>query len=126
MMRRHLKHKYIFLSMLVLLAAALLPLAADAAFGLETVRSIARQQGIKTAQGEGTFAEIRRVIILLAKFLLYIISAVALLAVVYGGFLYVSSAGDESRAKRGKTVLLHAAIGLLVASLSAALVNFFS
>lgn len=107
------------------LAVLLLPAAADAVLGLETVRSIATGQGITPPQGSATFSFVRKVIVQFARFLLYIIGAVALLSIVYGGFLYVSSAGDEGRAQRGKTALLYAAIGLLIASLSAALVNFF-
>lgn len=49
---------------------------------------------------------------------------VAVGAIVYGGVVYVSSAGDPAKAKRGRDVLLYSVVGLVVAGLAYAIVNF--
>ncbi|PIT98129.1 MAG: hypothetical protein COT71_02425 [Candidatus Andersenbacteria bacterium CG10_big_fil_rev_8_21_14_0_10_54_11] len=108
----------------VLLAFAAGPHTVRAAdFGIGTVRNIANTHGVPSAIGFGSFVRIRHYIINIAKLAAYVISAVALLAIIYGGVLYVSSAGDESQAKKAKTSIMYAAIGLIIAGLSAALVN---
>ena len=53
-----------------------------------------------------------------------VIGIVAVIFVVYGGFLYLTSAGDPSKVKKGKETLLYACIGLAIVGLSYAIVNF--
>lgn len=45
-------------------------------------------------------------------------------AIIYGGFTYASSRGDPEKAKKGKQIILYAAIGMVVGLLSYAIVNF--
>ncbi len=42
---------------------------------------------------------------------------------VYGGFLYITSAGDPSKSSQGKKLMIYAAIGLLVVLLARSLVD---
>lgn len=49
---------------------------------------------------------------------------IAAIFIVYGGFLYLTSAGESDRAERGKKTILYAVIGLLIIGLSAVIVNF--
>jgi len=48
----------------------------------------------------------------------YILMLVAVLMIVYGGFLYISAAGDPEKATKGKTVLTLSIIGLAIALLA--------
>lgn len=50
--------------------------------------------------------------------LLAISGAIAVLAVIYGGFLYLTSGGNEGQAKTGQQVLTYAIIGTIVIILS--------
>jgi hypothetical protein len=43
---------------------------------------------------------------------------------LYGGFLILTSGGDEEKVKKGKTILLHGALGLLVIFLASSIVSF--
>jgi hypothetical protein len=43
-----------------------------------------------------------------------------------GGILYITSAGNEQRAERGKKVLTAAIIGLLIVTLSYTLIAIFT
>lgn len=56
-----------------------------------------------------------------------VLSAMGIVAVgvmVYGGFVYLTSQGDPSRAKRGRDVILYGVVGLAVTLLAFAIVAF--
>ncbi len=53
--------------------------------------------------------------------LLYLI---AVAYALYGGFLILTSGGDEEKVKKGKTILMHGAMGLLVIFLASSIVSF--
>ena len=55
--------------------------------------------------------------------LFFLVGFAALGFMIYGGFLYMSSAGDPSRAASGKNTLLHATIGLVIAVLANVITN---
>ncbi len=62
-----------------------------------------------------SFANVVRVVITWA---LYIAAVIAVLVIIYGGFLYITSGGDATQAKKGRTALVNAIIGLVIAVLA--------
>ncbi len=58
----------------------------------------------------------------IAKFFIYIASAVAVLFIVFGGYLYIK--GDEASVKTGKALLINALIGLAICILAITIVTF--
>ena len=56
--------------------------------------------------------------------LLYIIGAIAVIMIVVGGLRYVLSGGDSSAVTGAKNTILYAVVGLIVALLAYAIVNF--
>lgn len=84
----------------------------------DKVQSIADSVGVNTNDTpEGLIATVIR------RFLV-IVGTVALALVVWGGFVYLTSAGNENRAALGKRIVLGAIIGLIIIGLSAVIVNF--
>jgi hypothetical protein len=74
---------------------------------------------IKTATGEqDSFRAIARTIV---NFILYFLGLIATIMIIYGGFLYITSGGEET--EKAKKVLMYAAIGIVVILISFALVN---
>ncbi len=63
---------------------------------------------------------VQSMITFITTFLYLIAVALAL----YGGFLMLTAAGDEEKVKKGKTVLIQAALGLLVIFLASTVVSF--
>lgn len=63
-------------------------------------------------------------IIGIVNFVLVIVGVLALAALVYGGFLYITSRGDDDQLKTAKQVIINAVIGIVVIGVAAALVNF--
>lgn len=56
--------------------------------------------------------------------LIFIIGAIAVLMIIIGGMRYVLSAGDQSATTSAKNTILYAVIGLVVAFMAYAIVNF--
>ena len=59
------------------------------------------------------------------NFILFLLGIVAVIMIIYGGFRYVASGGDPTGTQNAKNTILYAVIGLIVAMLSYAIVNFF-
>ena len=59
-----------------------------------------------------------------ANILLYLLGAIAVIMIIYGGIRYVTSGGDSSSIKAAKDTILYSVIGLVVAILAYAIVNF--
>ena len=59
-----------------------------------------------------------------ANVLIFLIGAVSVLVLIYGGFQYVTSTGDKSRVENAKNTILYAIIGIVVAILAYAIVSF--
>ncbi len=54
----------------------------------------------------------------------FIIGAVAVLMIVIGGLRYVLSNGDSTATANAKNTILYAAVGLVIAAMANAIVNF--
>lgn len=54
-----------------------------------------------------------------------LVGAIALLMFIYGGFLWLTSAGDSKKIENGKATLTWAALGLVIIFLARAILAFF-
>ena len=59
----------------------------------------------------------------IVNYFLFFLGLLATIMVIYGGFLYITSGGDDAGAEKGKKILMYAAIGLIVVLISYAVVN---
>lgn len=66
---------------------------------------------------------LRGIALAIINFFLGFLGLLAVVMVIYGGFLYVGSAGNEESVNKAKKILLYAAIGIIVILVSFALVN---
>ena len=83
------------------------------------------EAGIKAAGGGGTGAvNLPTLITNIIKILLFVIGAVAVIMIIVGGIRYVISSGDQNQVKAAKDTIFYAIIGLVVAILSYAIVDF--
>lgn len=73
-----------------------------------------------TTNYEGSF---RRALTTIVNYFLFFLGLIATIMVIYGGFLYIVSAGDDGIKDKGKNILLYAAIGIIIVLISYALVN---
>ena len=56
--------------------------------------------------------------------MLYILGIIAVIMIVIGGIRYTTSNGDSSQTKAAKDTILYAVVGLIVAIMAFAIVNF--
>ena len=56
--------------------------------------------------------------------MLYILGILGVIMIIFGGIRYVTSTGDASRVKAAKDTIMYSVIGLIVAALAYAIVNF--
>ena len=71
-------------------------------------------------QGNGIWTTINTII----NVLLGVIGIVAVIMIIYGGFKLVTSEGSADKVKSGKETILYGVVGLVVALLAFAIVNF--
>lgn len=56
--------------------------------------------------------------------MLFLIGAIAVIMLIYGGFRYVISGGNASSVTAAKNTILYAIVGVIVALLSYAIIDF--
>ncbi len=71
--------------------------------------------------GENT--SLREYILRVLNFILTFLGLVAVAMVIYGGYLYIFSMGEDSNIEKGKKIIIYGVIGILVILASFALVN---
>ena len=54
----------------------------------------------------------------------WVVGAVSVIMIIYGGFRYITSGGDQNGVKAGKDTILYAIVGLFVVALAQIIVNF--
>ena len=100
---------------LITLTIVLLPALAEAVTGGLT--SPTRPTGVPG----GTLLD---TITFVINIVLYLVGAIALLMLVYGGFMYIISGGNEDTIEKAKKILTYAIVGVVVVIISYVVVNF--
>jgi hypothetical protein len=88
------------------------------------VVALAADLGLDAAKGIGLEGDLVGMIGVVVKYSLGLVGALALAMIVYGGFLYITAAGDPKQIEKAKTVIIYAIIGIIVIGVSFALVSF--
>ena len=79
-----------------------------------------RGEGQPTSLFDGSTAIVPRII----NLMLFIVGVLAIFMMIYGGIRYVLSGGDNGKVKDAKNTILYAIVGLVVAILGYAIVNW--
>lgn len=53
-----------------------------------------------------------------------VLGLLAVIVIIYGGFMYTTSAGDATKIKKAKDTIMYGVVGLVIALLAYAIVNF--
>ena len=53
-----------------------------------------------------------------------VLGLLAVVVIIYGGFMYTTSAGDSSKVKKAKDTIMYGIIGLVIALMAYSIVNF--
>lgn len=68
--------------------------------------------------------ELPKIIQNVVNVLLFVLGMIAVIMIVIGGIRYATSGGDSSQIQAAKNTILYAVVGLVVAIMSYAIVNF--
>lgn len=112
------------LSVVALLAAVGIGMVATPAYAACTSAATCVKQGANTAGGSSSKVDLGTLIKTVVNVLLYILGAIAVIMIVIGGIKYTTSNGDSSSVQSAKNTILYAVVGLIVALMAYAIVNF--
>ena len=73
---------------------------------------------VGTGQGDA-----RAFVTNILRWALTFLGLVCVIMIIYGGFLYITAAGEEDKAKKGRTIILYCVIGIAIIAASYAIVN---
>ena len=82
------------------------------------------QAGVDAIGGNQAQPSLTEFIKTIINVLLFVIGAVAVIMIIIGGIRYVVSGGDQNAVTGAKNTILYAIIGIVVAVLAYAVVNF--
>jgi hypothetical protein len=82
------------------------------------------EEGVKGAGGDTKKDDIGPLVKNVVNIMLFILGAAAVIMIVIGGIKYTVSGGDSSAVKSAKDTILYSVVGVVVALLAYAIVNF--
>ncbi len=109
----------IIISLFIATFVAILPLPANA--------QGSAQDGAEAAQGTGVPTQLfgdAGIVTTITNLLLFVAGALAVIMIIWGGIRYATSGGNASSVTAAKNTILYAIVGLIVAFLAFAAVNF--
>jgi hypothetical protein len=77
----------------------------------------------RLAQATGGQGSARDLVLTFLNFFLGFLGLLAVIMVIYGGIMYVTAAGEQDKADKGKKIIMYAIVGIVIILLSFALVN---
>jgi hypothetical protein len=80
--------------------------------------------GATAAKGSSAASDLNNVLSTVVNILFFVIGAAAVLFLIIGGLSYITSQGDSKKVESAKNTILYAVIGIVVAIMSYALVNY--
>jgi len=69
--------------------------------------------------------EVRPAIVNLVNYILTFLGLLAVIMIIYAGFLMLTAGGDEKQVGKAKTLIIWAGVGIIIILLSYAIVSFF-
>ncbi len=80
--------------------------------------------GVNSAQPTNAETNLPNIFVTVANLIIFLVGAVAVIMLIIGGLRYVLSQGNSSSIEGAKNTILYAVIGIIVAILAFAAVNF--
>ncbi|MBC7764474.1 hypothetical protein H7Y29_02040 [Microbacteriaceae bacterium] len=116
------KIKVIIISAFAVLGLGLMASPAYAATCRTSAECI--KAGVSASGGTSSKTDIGDLIKTVVSVLLFLLGAIAVIMIVIGGIKYTTSNGDSSAVTSAKNTILYAVVGLIVALMAYAIVNF--
>lgn len=117
----------LFIGLALAFVAVLSPLPTTSVSAQCDPDEITLRGGVDCSRGEGTPTELfgdGSIFTIVVNVLLFIIGAISVIMLIIGGIRYTISAGDGNSVTAAKNTILYAIIGLVVAFVAFAVVNW--
>jgi hypothetical protein len=117
---------FLAVPLLALSASAIIP-AFNAAPASAAADVYNLSSGAEKAKGDGTPTTLfgnGGMITKIVNVILFLIAAVSVIMLIVGGFRYIISQGSQDKVTSAKNTILYAIVGLIIAILAYAIVNF--
>ena len=102
---------------------ALRAAAAAGMLGAFSSNALAQITTLQPRQDIDSVPQFKSTIITIVNSFVGLVAVIAAIMLVYGAYLYVTAGANEDNAKKGKTVVVYAIIGIIVGALVYAIVN---
>ena len=115
------------LAIVPVMAFGLLMATPDVASAQSGANDLSLQGGAGSAKGYGQSSDLfgdQGIFRTITNVLLFLIGAIAVIMLIIGGIRYTTSNGDQSNVKAAKDTILYAIVGIVVAILAYAVVNW--
>ncbi|MCL2445044.1 pilin [Candidatus Saccharibacteria bacterium] len=122
-MKKSLITKSLIALALVFSLATLIPVSVYA-ISDATIMGTSIQEGILTAEPDHDVGTLESVVRNIINTLLFVIGIVSVIMIIVGGIRYSTSNGDSGKIAAAKNTIMYSVIGLVVAILAFAIVNF--
>lgn len=86
--------------------------------GIDAVKKVAGDSGLSN-KDQST----KEILQTITKWLLSLVGTIAVISLLYGGYLYITSEGEEDKAEQAKNIILYSVIGIIIIGVSAIIVN---
>lgn len=103
-------------------AAAMVAPSANAESDYSSVSGYTSGDGAGSGSGQGT--DLMDTLQQIINVALGLIGFVAVVMIILGGFQYITSSGDAAKVTKAKNTILYGIVGLVIALLAFAIVNF--
>lgn len=113
--------------LLALGVSAFVPVAPSAHAADCSTDNLTIDSGADCARGDGTQGELfgdAGIFKVITNVLLFLIGAISVIMLIFGGIRYTVSGGDSNAVTAAKNTILYAIVGIIVALLAYAIVNF--
>lgn len=118
---------YVAVFALVAVTALVPTVSVSAACTKGTTGTPTAQQGLECARGEKTPGDLfgaGGIFTTIVNTLLFVIGAVSVIMLIWGGIRYTTSAGNSASVTSAKNTIMYAIIGLVIAFLAYAIINW--
>jgi hypothetical protein len=107
---------------LAAVAATTFLVSGSTAYAIDTKTEV--NKGLTAAGNDANAADLPALVQNIINVLLFVAGAVAVIMIILGAIRYITSNGDQANVKAAKETIMYSVIGLVVAILAFAIVNF--
>ena len=124
------KKTLLIIASILSLSFASVPFLSLSSYATSSINQVATsakqqvQQGINDAGGTTNTTSANTLIKNIVNTMLFLVGVLSVIMIIYGGIQYVISVGDSGKVAKAKNTIIYAIVGLIVAILSYAIVNF--